>query len=440
MALVNRRIRIKSGEGIGKRKSDDDIPIAYVVGQKPFDNHQHLLPQSHPNMIEACDVKLCRDKKSLKRDKKMRTFYVEVPEGVFEGEEFMFFVRGNTAVKVVAPLDSCPGQSLVVNIPKSMFSRDDSSTVTTSSLSTISDSGSQVQVFDVTAPQGFNIGESLVIIAGGLPFLIESPFEKRVQIHLPSKIFHGRVDRRKRNSHLEGFRELPHIAEIPYGWRRVTRIPDLSQVWVRTDKLGIVLDSQNPSRYDNFDIDTAAFIRCISIKNPSSSDMLEGLIKLEYANRSSSSMLVKHRQPQIISKVDFVLVSSLNFRQKCLWFRDRCCKMRLDVKGGPLHMDIRRKFLITDSLNAVMSFTRNDLLKKWYIHFTGEENRDSEVSTKEWFNEVCEEMLHPDNGLFEPCKSDGNVIQINPASGKEVLTCRNFYFYFFSQDNNSLLT
>jgi len=48
--------------------------------------------------------------------------------------------------------------------------------------------------------------------------------------------------------------------------------------------------------------------------------------------------------------------------------------------------------------------------------FSGEHSKNSNIATMEWFELISEEMLHPENGLFQFSSSNSMCIQINPAS------------------------
>ena len=80
-------------------------------------------------------------------------------------------------------------------------------------------------------------------------------------------------------------------------------------------------------------------------------------------------------------------------------------------------MNVRRQFLLEDSVDAVMSLSRKDLRKLWRFEFIGEEYIDAGSVTREWFELVCKEIFDPDKGLWMSSTTNQMSITINPASG-----------------------
>jgi hypothetical protein len=81
-------------------------------------------------------------------------------------------------------------------------------------------------------------------------------------------------------------------------------------------------------------------------------------------------------------------------------------------------MNVRRDFLLEDSVDAVMSLSRKDLRKLWRFEFIGEMGIDAGGLAREWFELVTKEIFDPDMGLWQSSESNQMCMTINPASSK----------------------
>ncbi|KAG7280829.1 hypothetical protein CRUP_010811, partial [Coryphaenoides rupestris] len=84
----------------------------------------------------------------------------------------------------------------------------------------------------------------------------------------------------------------------------------------------------------------------------------------------------------------------------------------------PQHIKITvsRKTLFEDSFQQIMSFNAQDLRRKLWIIFPGEEGLDYGGVAREWFFLLSHEVLNPMYCLFEYAGKDNYCLQINPAS------------------------
>ncbi|KAG7239834.1 hypothetical protein INR49_030546 [Caranx melampygus] len=75
-----------------------------------------------------------------------------------------------------------------------------------------------------------------------------------------------------------------------------------------------------------------------------------------------------------------------------------------------------QKTLFEDSFQQIMSFNAQDLRRRLWIIFPGEEGLDYGGVAREWFFLLSHEVLNPMYCLFEYAGKDNYCLQINPAS------------------------
>uniref|UniRef100_A0AAQ4Q9D0 HECT-type E3 ubiquitin transferase n=1 Tax=Gasterosteus aculeatus aculeatus TaxID=481459 RepID=A0AAQ4Q9D0_GASAC len=92
-----------------------------------------------------------------------------------------------------------------------------------------------------------------------------------------------------------------------------------------------------------------------------------------------------------------------------------CSSQQLSM---PQHIKINvsRKTLFEDSFQQIMSFHPQDLRRRLWIIFPGEEGLDYGGVAREWFFLLSHEVLNPMYCLFEYAGKDNYCLQINPAS------------------------
>uniref|UniRef100_A0A8C2L4Z9 E3 ubiquitin-protein ligase n=1 Tax=Cyprinus carpio TaxID=7962 RepID=A0A8C2L4Z9_CYPCA len=96
-------------------------------------------------------------------------------------------------------------------------------------------------------------------------------------------------------------------------------------------------------------------------------------------------------------------------------FQNGCCNF---FRSMPQHIKITvtRKTLFEDSFQQIMSFSAQDLRRRLWIIFPGEEGLDYGGVAREWFFLLSHEVLNPMYCLFEYAGKDNYCLQINPAS------------------------
>ncbi|KAJ4933845.1 hypothetical protein JOQ06_006654 [Pogonophryne albipinna] len=102
-----------------------------------------------------------------------------------------------------------------------------------------------------------------------------------------------------------------------------------------------------------------------------------------------------------------------DFKAKVQYFRFWCQQLSM-----PQHIKISvtRKTLFEDSFQQIMSFNAQDLRRRLWIIFPGEEGLDYGGVAREWFFLLSHEVLNPMYCLFEYAGKDNYCLQINPAS------------------------
>nr|XP_046253048.1 itchy E3 ubiquitin protein ligase b [Scatophagus argus]XP_046253049.1 itchy E3 ubiquitin protein ligase b [Scatophagus argus] len=102
-----------------------------------------------------------------------------------------------------------------------------------------------------------------------------------------------------------------------------------------------------------------------------------------------------------------------DFKAKVQHFRFWCQQLSM-----PQHIKITvsRKTLFEDSFQQIMSFNAQDLRRRLWIIFPGEEGLDYGGVAREWFFLLSHEVLNPMYCLFEYAGKDNYCLQINPAS------------------------
>uniref|UniRef100_A0A3P8PVZ7 E3 ubiquitin-protein ligase n=1 Tax=Astatotilapia calliptera TaxID=8154 RepID=A0A3P8PVZ7_ASTCA len=102
-----------------------------------------------------------------------------------------------------------------------------------------------------------------------------------------------------------------------------------------------------------------------------------------------------------------------DFKAKVQYFRFWCQQLAM-----PQHVKINvsRKTLFEDSFQQIMSLNAQDLRRRLWIIFPGEEGLDYGGVSREWFFLLSHEVLNPMYCLFEYAGKDNYCLQINPAS------------------------
>lgn len=102
-----------------------------------------------------------------------------------------------------------------------------------------------------------------------------------------------------------------------------------------------------------------------------------------------------------------------DFKAKVQCFRAWCQQLSMSQH---IKITVSRKTLFEDSFQQIMSFNAQDLRRRLWIIFPGEEGLDYGGVAREWFFLLSHEVLNPMYCLFEYAGKDNYCLQINPAS------------------------
>ena len=121
---------------------------------------------------------------------------------------------------------------------------------------------------------------------------------------------------------------------------------------------------------------------------------------------------------ELVSYSDIANAQMKSYEDKIQWFQDTCAQLCVEWNEGHMRMNVRREYLLSDSMEAVMSLSRKDLRKVWRFEFIGEAGIDAGGLAREWFELVTDEVFDPDMGLWQTSATNQMCMQINPASGE----------------------
>ncbi|KAI5609234.1 E3 ubiquitin-protein ligase Itchy-like [Silurus asotus] len=102
-----------------------------------------------------------------------------------------------------------------------------------------------------------------------------------------------------------------------------------------------------------------------------------------------------------------------DFKAKVQYFKFWCQQLAMQQH---IKITVSRKSLFEDSFQQIMSISPQDLRRRLWIIFPGEEGLDYGGVAREWFFLVSHEVLNPMYCLFEYAGKDNYCLQINPAS------------------------
>uniref|UniRef100_A0A8C6UUR2 E3 ubiquitin-protein ligase n=1 Tax=Neogobius melanostomus TaxID=47308 RepID=A0A8C6UUR2_9GOBI len=102
-----------------------------------------------------------------------------------------------------------------------------------------------------------------------------------------------------------------------------------------------------------------------------------------------------------------------DFKAKVQCFRAWCQQLSMSQH---IKITVTRKTLFEDSFQQIMSFNAQDLRRRLWIIFPGEEGLDYGGVARQWFFLLSHEVLNPMYCLFEYAGKDNYCLQINPAS------------------------
>jgi len=286
--------------------------------------------------------------------------------------------------------------------------------------------------FEVAVPTGVSPGQPFALMANGMRVLVTCPPKvvpgQKIRFQLPV-------------SQMVGSIKLSYESEKA-GWTRTIRATDLKFQWVRLDGGDGSTDQASSSAnilkdevekvdiegMGRFDFKRSAYVRKISFLEGNDARMRTGKVELVPANEAvvDSRLVVKNKT--LLSYADIAAVQGKALEEKTAWFQNICTTLTSAWEDGHIKMVVRRRHLLLDSVDAIMSLGRDDLRKRWRIEFLGEPGIDAGGVTREWFQLVTKQIFDPDFGLWLSSVNNQMCVNINPASG---ISCPDDHLIYF---------
>jgi hypothetical protein len=279
-------------------------------------------------------------------------------------------------------------------------------------------------MFEVVVPVGVVPGRPFALLAGGVRVLVTCPKDARpgqkIRFNLPVGLV-NRPDGPKGK-----------LAEIKLsydkdGWARTIRATDMKFQWTRLNEIGIPVDERT-----RFEADQSAYV--LKLDYLDDNDRLRrGACSLVTPERGVVDSKIKSTTgSDLVSYSDIATAQVKGYDDKIQWFQDTCAQLCEDWNKGHMRINVRREYLLGDSMEAVMSLSRKDLRKVWRFEFIGEAGIDAGGLAREWFELVTDEVFDPDMGLWQTSATNQMCLQINPASGECCLLLFGRFQGFFS--------
>ncbi len=338
-------------------------------------------------------------------------YMVTIPKNVRGGQQFPVTIQGQQLM-VDCPINTRPGMSVRVVPPPTT-----SSNVTSPPTLDAPMGGGvkpkpkekdKTQLFEVKVPAGVQPGAPFALLAGGVRVLVTCPANagpgQRIRFKLPLAL----------TQKPEVTNESTQI-KMKYdkdGWTRTVRATDLKFQWIRMD------DNGDVDLNKRFNFDKSAYVRKLEFFQHGDPRIRSGILSLVPASEAVVDSKIKSTDgKELVTYSDLAHAQVKDFEEKAQWFQDTCAQLCVEWNEGHMRMNVRRQFLLGDSVDAVMSLSRKDLRKLWRFEFIGEMGIDAGGLAREWFELVCKEMFDPDMGLWMSSTANQMSMTINPASG-----------------------
>lgn len=348
-----------------------------------------------------------------------QTFLVTIPPNIYPGMQFTVDVGGQRFV-VTCPPNAGPDMKVRIVPPTQ---REEPM------------AAPKTQVFEVAVPPGVGPNEPFALVANGQRVLVTCPPNvssgQKIRFQLPIQELLGHI-------------QLSYESATG-GWCRTIRVTDMRFQWVRVNNNSSKQDPEdegdNPAStgehhhrddtrasaldvdaMDKFDFRRSAYVRKLTYLEGNDARMRTGTTELVPAKDAVvDSKLVVHNRT-LVSYADIAAVQGKSLEEKTLWFHNICNQLTGAWEDGHIKIAVRRKYLLMDSVDSIMSLGRDDLRKRWRFEFLGEPGIDSGGVTREWFQLVTEQIMDPAFGLWKSSVNNQACVTINPSSGKSA--CR----------------
>jgi hypothetical protein len=374
-------------------------------------------------------TKMPPDSPNVRRipDSNPTAYMVAIPVSIRAGAQFPVTIQG-MQLMVTCPPNAGPGTSVRIVPPPQPPAND----VTRGPAADAPMGGGaaapmprprerdQTQLFEVEVPRGVQPGAPFALLAGGVRILVTCPPNagpgQRIRFKLPLLALTQR--------HVTN--EVAKI-KLKYdkdGWTRSVRATDLKFQWIRID------DSGDVDFNKRFHMEKSAYVRKLEFRAGDDPRIRTGILSLVPASESIAESKIKAADGRdMVTYADLAEAQVKNFDDKAQWFQDTCAQLCVEWNEGHMRMNVRRQYLLGDSVDAVMSLSRKDLRKLWRFEFIGEMGIDAGGLAREWFELVCKEIFDPDMGLWQSSVTNQMSMTVNPASGTYIHTQMHSYTF-----------
>lgn len=362
-------------------------------------------------------------------------YMVTIPEGVRGGQQFPVTIRGQQLM-VTAPINARVGTKVrvvppppprdITEVPSGSYNSPNNHASSSGNnlqqpqLSSSPSSSSsqqqlqqqqraaakkekeQTQLFEVEVPPGVLPGQPFALLAGGVRVLVTCPVNagpgQRIRFKLPLAL----TQKPKPQNEAAAIK----LSYDKDGWTRTIRVSDMKFQWVRMDDKG---DIDTNTR---FEAEKSAYVRTLEFRPGGDPRTRDGVLSLVPANEAFVDSSIE----DVVTYADIAEAQVKGFEDKAQWFQEKCTHLAVEWNEGHMRINVRRDYLLEDSVDAVMSLSRRDLRKLWRFEFIGEMGIDAGGLAREWFELVTKEIFDPDMGLWQSSEANQMCMQINPAS------------------------
>ena len=341
-------------------------------------------------------------------------YMVTIPDGVRGGQQFPVTIQGQQLM-VTCPANARPGMSVRI-VPPPMptdITERPTPDAPTQRPKPPPKEEEKTQLFEVEVPKGVQPGAPFALLAGGVRVLVTCPTNagpgQRIRFKLPLAL-----TQKPKVTNEAAQIKLKYDKD---GWTRTVRVTDMKFQWVRMDDKGDVdMDTKR------FHVEKSAYVRKLEFRPGDDPRIRTGVLSLVPANEAVVDSRIRSTDNRdLVSYADLAQAQVKNFDDKAQWFQDTCADLCVEWNEGHMRMNVRRQFLLGDSVDAVMSLSRKDLRKLWRFEFIGEMGIDAGGLAREWFQLVTSEIFDPDMGLWQSSAVNQMCMQVNPASGELIL-------------------
>jgi len=349
-------------------------------------------------------------------------YMVKIPEGIRGGQQFPVTINGQQ-LTVTCPNMARPGMSVRIVPPPPPENNGatalDRPRKPPQRIANPNKQGDKTQMFEVVVPNGVKAGQPFALLAGGVRVLVTCPKNatngQKIRFNLPV----GLVNRP------DGPKSKLAEIKLSYdkdGWTRTIRATDMKFQWTRFDERG------NVDERTRFDTERSAYVLKLDYLDDNDR-MRQGRVSLVTPEKGVVDSKIKSANgTELVSYTDIATAQMKSYEDKIQWFQDTCAQLCVEWNEGHMRMNVRRDYLLSDSMEAVMSLTRKDLRKVWRFEFIGEAGIDAGGLAREWFELVTEEVFDPDMGLWQNSATNQMCMQINPASE---ISCPDDHLIYF---------